>query len=109
MGYSKIYILGIDNTEFLSYRSNSTNELYLDSEKNYASKIENLKDLKNQVLRYPGDLAGRLHSIANLFHDLSLFAKYPIVNLDPNSLVTIFPKIVGSALQIANMNSSEAD
>lgn len=99
LGYSRIYILGIDNTEFISYRSNLVNDIYVDSESNYASPVKGPQDPSKLFLKFPGDLAGRLHSIANLFHDLRLFSKYPITNLDPNSLITSFPKVMSHPLQ----------
>jgi len=103
MGYSKIYILGIDNTEFDSYRSNSINEIFMGGENNYANRTDDAQILGRQVLKFPGDLAGRFHSLANLFHDLRLFSRFPIINLDPNSLITVFPKYTGGPLQTKNM------
>ena len=97
MGYDAIYILGLDNTEFLSYRSNVDNEIYLDLEDFYGRKSIG-KSYEAEIYRslagFPDGLAGRLQSYALAYGDLELFNGFNIINLDPNSLVTNFKKIM---------------
>ena len=95
MGYDLIYILGLDNTEFLSYRSNTSNEIYLDLEDFYGQNSVG-KSYEGKIYKtlagFPDGLAGRLQSYALAYGDLKLFNKFKIINLDPDSLVTNFKK-----------------
>jgi hypothetical protein len=95
MGYDTIFILGLDNTEFFSYRSNESNEIFLDLENfygqnSYGKSFEG-KSIKS-LSGFPDGLAGRLQSYALAYGDLRLFDKFKIINLDPNSLITNFSK-----------------
>lgn len=84
LGYSEIYILGLDNTEFINYRTDAENRLW-----NGDYEVTSL---------FPSGWEGRMSSYAFLFHDLEYFRAYPIYNLDANSMVTKFPKNTKSPL-----------
>jgi hypothetical protein len=79
LGYSNIYIIGLDNTEFYNYRGDISNHLY-----NQAADMS---------LVFESGIAGRMQSYAHLFGDLSKFPTDKIINLDPKSLTDAFPKI----------------
>jgi hypothetical protein len=89
MGYDKIYILGVDNTEFKSLVGNISNRTLLE--------IKNLYD-KNSLLEikhFAGPdcgIAGQFLQYANWFGDFSKFPKDKIINLDTQSLIDAFPK-----------------
>ena len=93
MGYDKIFILGFDNTEFNNYRGSADNECHLDETTYAEMKPDRKYSSGNFTLPFISGMAGRMQSYALLFGDLLLFAKYPIFNLDPNSLTDAFPKI----------------
>ena len=79
LGYSNIYIIGLDNTEFYNYRGDISNHLY-----NQAADMS---------LVFESGIAGRMQSYAHLFGDLNKFPTDKIINLDPKSLTDAFPKI----------------
>jgi hypothetical protein len=96
-GYSKIYILGLDNTEFLGYRGSPGNVLLSDGT-SYASSLfdpENENEFEPQEY-YSSDyqfrIAGRMQTYAHLFGDLELFPKSKICMLDKHSLIDAFKK-----------------
>lgn len=84
LGYSEINILGLDNTEFVNYRTDSDNRLW-----NGDFEVTSL---------FSSGWEGRMSSYALLFADLEFFRRYPIVNLDGNSMITKFPKNTDSPL-----------
>lgn len=93
MGYRKIYIIGLDNTEFIGYEGNINNELFLNYRKFYGEQeIEILSENRLNLDFFPDGLAGRFQSYSHLFGDLSLFQCFNIVNLDTESLITNFKK-----------------
>jgi hypothetical protein len=87
LGYKKVLILGMDNTEFLGYGSDEANRLLLHSNHAYQDE-NNASDLSNIYL---DGMASAFWSLSHNFGDLLKF-KGPIVNLDTKSLTTIFPK-----------------
>jgi hypothetical protein len=96
LGFSEIYILGIDNTEFKDYVGNPTNVLTFKDTTYAQSKSGKMRSLRNTIkidTIYVSGMAGRMQSYARLFGDLRLFSRYPVFNLDPYSLVDAFPKI----------------
>jgi hypothetical protein len=88
LNYRKIFILGMDNTEFIKYRSDSHNSILLDKFHGYHDDGSNY-DFSNHFL---DGLAGALISYAHTFGDLNRF-KGPIFNLDVESLSMAFQKI----------------
>ncbi len=93
LGYKTIYIIGLDNSEFLSYEGDESNQLFINYKKFYGGRELNLiQEDKLKIDFFPDGLAGRLQSYAHLFGDLALFEDYNIVNLDRNSLITNFKK-----------------
>ena len=87
LGYKKIYILGMDNTEFLNYRSDEANRL-LHFDNHAYQNSGTAFDMSNLYL---DGMASTFSSLAHNFGDLLKF-KGPIVNLDVQSLTTRFPK-----------------
>lgn len=87
LGYKKINILGMDNTEYLKYHSDAANRLLLDGNHAYQNE-RGTYDISNEYL---DGMASAFSSLAHNFGDLLKF-KGPIVNLDVQSLTTRFPK-----------------
>jgi len=94
MGYKEIYILGMDNSEFSSYRSNYDNKLRRASDIYFAKSMmyEGMPSFSNEE-SLPGGIAGHLQMLALFFGDLFKFSEETIFNLDENSLVDAFPKV----------------
>jgi hypothetical protein len=88
VGYKKIFILGMDNTEFISYTSNAINQLLLFQNHAYEDD-PGAFDISNYYL---DGMASAFTSMAHNFGDLDRF-KGPIFNLDERSLTTRFPKV----------------
>ena len=87
LGYKKIYILGMDNSEFLNYRSDEANRLlHFD---NHA--YQNSGTAFDMSKLYLDGMASAFSSLSHNFGDLRKF-NGPIVNLDVQSLTTRFPK-----------------
>ena len=79
LGYSNIYIIGLDNTEFYNYRGAISNHLYnQDADMSFV---------------FESGISGRMQSYAHLFGDLNKFPSDKIINLDSRSLTDAFPKI----------------
>ena len=88
LGYRKIYIIGMDNSEFLKYSSDHENRLLLLGNHAYLDSKKHL-DLSEHYL---DGLAGALMHYSHVLGDLSKFHG-PIINLDPESLTTAFKKV----------------
>jgi hypothetical protein len=89
LGYREIFVLGMDNTEFVGYGSNANNEFIFNG--NHAFVDPNAqRDLSQVFLDGP---AGAFIDIAHSLADLYKF-KGPIKNLDTDSLTTAFPKLM---------------
>ena len=87
LGYKKIFVLGMDNTEFLNYGSDQNNRLL--HYNNHAYQDSSIAgDMSNHYL---DGMASAFSSLSHNFGDLLKF-KGPIVNLDVQSLTTRFPK-----------------
>lgn len=88
-GYKKIYILGIDNTEFKAIFGSKNNELWMRTDKLYEDK--NL-----EAFTYPvyssGGISGKFLQYAIWFGDFLKFSNGKIINLDTESLIDAFPK-----------------
>ena len=89
LGYERIYILGMDNTEFLSLTSNAENRIINMGQHAYARSSTDQIDLTSE---FQDGFASAFLAYAHAFGDLLKF-KGPIVNLDKKSLTTAFPKI----------------
>ena len=87
LGYKKIFILGMDNSEFVNYGSDGANRLLLHGNHAYQDE-SNAYDISNEYL---DGMASAFSSLSHNFGDLLKF-KGPIVNLDVQSLTTRFPK-----------------
>jgi hypothetical protein len=89
LGYKRIYILGMDNSEFVNYSSDSENRIFLQGNHAYSNNGAP-NDLSDHYL---DGMSSVFSSLSHAFGDLSKFHG-PIVNLDGNSLTTNFPKIL---------------
>ena len=97
MGYSKIFLIGLDNTYPRKLYSDANNSILNCTY--YAS--EDTGFLEDTTLRY-GTMADRVLSISFLFYSANLLAKNGnIINLDPYSLTDAFEKV-----KITNNNYS---
>lgn len=90
-GYDRIFVLGLDNTEFKSYVGSKDNKIYVDNFSNYAKSEVELRSTVSPE-GFSSGIAGRMQSYALQFSDLFLFNKHKIFNLDPKSLVDAFEK-----------------
>jgi len=87
LGYERVFILGMDNSEFLNYGSDEANRLL--HYNNHAYQNSGIAfDMSNLYL---DGMASAFSSLSHNFGDLLKF-KGPIVNLDGQSLTTRFPK-----------------
>ena len=105
LGYSKIYILGIDNTYLRDTYVNQNNDIlaYVSRSKTSSVKEYTYKAMKTSF----NSISEWILDIHRLFSDLNLFydKRNPnrIINLDPYSLVDSFPKMkVESLLEDKN-------
>ena len=97
LGYSRIYILGLDNTEFYGYEGAADNRLMFNSTSYAQSNPAKERDREKLVAAYNGltyeySIAGRMQAYAYLFGDLELFPKTIIRMLDQYSLIDTFVK-----------------
>ena len=94
MGYEKIYIIGIDNTNFYNYRGRIDNRLS-DIGGNTADKSTDSKSslIEDFEFEFTSGISGRMQSYAHLFGDLRFFPKDRIINLDEFSLIDAFHKV----------------
>ena len=93
LNYDRIYILGIDNTNFYNYRGTPTNRL-VDIGLNTAQSIDESRStfVSEYETEFNSGISGRMQSYAHLFGDLGKFPRDKIINLDPNSLIDVFQK-----------------
>jgi len=95
LNYDKIYILGIDNTNFYNYRGTPDNRI-IDVGLNTAESSDSSRSsfISEYETEFTSGIAGRMQSYSHLFGDLNKFPKNKIINLDPNSLLDVFPKLL---------------
>jgi hypothetical protein len=93
-GYQKIYLLGVDNTNFLNYVGRVDNKLS-DLGQNTANRKTHSKSslIQEYEQEFTSGIAGRMQSYAHLFGDLFKFPSSQIINLHKKSLVDAFPKV----------------
>lgn len=87
MGFDAIYVIGLDNTYPREIFSDSMNSL-LTVERHGG----NQRYVADRTRSFKG-LSDYLFEIYRLFRDLEEFSGIPVVNLDPYSLTTVFPKV----------------
>jgi len=89
-GYSRIGIIGFDNSQFRTIYTSQQNRIYQKSNYFYdeSRDFELSNSLHNGITDY-------FYETSNAFSWLRMFTKYPIVNLDQSSLVDRFVKIKG--------------
>jgi hypothetical protein len=94
MGYEKIFVLGLDNTEFSAYRGTTDNKIF-HTRNNYASeKAGSLVGEEGRTMdEFKYGMAGRMESYALLFGDLFKFDRTKFIMLDKNSLIDAFEKL----------------
>jgi hypothetical protein len=89
LGYEKVYILGVDNTEFRALCS--------DQNGNYWLNIARLYEDSSANLMYPvysvSGISGKFQQYATWFADFHKFPKDRIFNLDTSSLIDAFTKV----------------
>lgn len=102
LNYDKIFILGLDNTEFQGYSSNKYNHVI--ATPIYASfDLEHSQDLGSRHMDVLiSGISGRMTSYGRLFSDLRKFPIEKIENLDEFSLTDAFPKLQEHPLIIKN-------
>lgn len=94
MGFDKIYICGFDNTYIKDLGCDSDNKLYRKLVHFYTKpEGQDPEAEKANIVRLRDrPVADELLAYSRLFSDLNRFKKWPIINLDPNSLTDAFPK-----------------
>ena len=92
LGFKKIYICGFDNNYVQTLKVNQNNEMYIVDRHFYNNETyeSRIHKIKNNVTKTVGEYLYHHHF---LFKHLEKFSKYPIVNLDKDSLVDCFDKI----------------
>jgi hypothetical protein len=90
LGYDKIYLLGVDNTEHRALYGNQANEIWARTDIYYGTD-ENLR-FDYRITTQSG-ITSAFHQYATWFADFKKFNVGNVYNLDENSLVDAFPKI----------------
>jgi hypothetical protein len=90
MGYERIYVLGIDNTECKSLFGDADNNLLVRTNSYYADS-----DLEHSNLKVltPSGADAAFAQYATWFSDFKKFSNGCIFNLDSESIVDAFPKV----------------
>lgn len=87
-GYSRIGILGFDNSQFRFVYNDKQNRVYQQSNYFYTEST----DLELTTSLYNG-IADYFYDTSNTFAYLRMFSKFPIFNLDEQSLADNFTKV----------------
>lgn len=87
LGFSRILISGIDNTQFRALRLMSDMTVGLASNHFYDGTVKIVRPLTH----FPDGVPAFFEDVGRLFKDLHLFRSLPIENLDPETLVDAFP------------------
>ena len=86
MGYEKIYMCGIDLSQFKELRVDQENNVYME----YTHFFENREKTFRE--HFSRSMGHQLYNFHWSFKTLEKFSHLPIVNLDPEGLVDVFPK-----------------
>jgi len=105
LGHDEISVLGIDDRDFISCRSNLNNHLSRCSDLYLVDKMR-WKEMPetNNLDGLARGIDGHLQLLAVFFGDLLMLSKGPIVNLDENSFVDAFPKVSGNPAVTSKTN-----
>lgn len=87
-GYNRIFVMGIDNTQFRSMRLSAGMKVSLGASHAYTEDDGAANEIA--IFRASG-VAGFFEDVSRLFADLRLFSDFPIENLDETTLVDAFP------------------
>jgi len=90
LGYDRIYLIGVDNTEHRALFGDKSNNLWARTDLYYGTSIENRLDY--QIPQVSG-IASTFFQYATWFSDYHKFAVGNVFNLDEVSLVDAFPKV----------------
>jgi hypothetical protein len=103
LGYEKIFIIGLENSNFKNYVGNAKNQIVdlgEETAKRITTDVSAL--IEPAEIEFSSGMAGRMQSYSHLFGDLRLFKNHRIINLSENSLVDIFEKDGDSELLLGN-------
>ena len=89
-GYSKIYLLGVDNSEFKALFGDIDNRLWMRTDRLYED--EGIEKYVYPVYSLDG-ISGKFQQYAIWFGDFKKFTRANILNLDTESLIDAFPKV----------------
>lgn len=87
LGFEAIHIIGIDNTYAKDVYCDRNNRIVLIEK--HADENDFSLDISNEYQ----SMAAFFFNVTLLFHDLKYFEECPIINLDQESLIEIFPKL----------------
>jgi len=88
LGYSRILLAGVDNTQFRSVALTSDSKPGMGANHFYDSKISPVVPMQHFA---QDGMAAFFEDVARLFADLHLFGHLPVENLDPQTIVDAFP------------------
>ena len=95
LGPSTTYVIGLDLSYFRHFSVDADNRVWRHPA-HVAGTDSGNQDLTHNTV---SGIADSLYSTANQFYYLrALFSGYPVVNLDPSSLVDAFPKVTSHPL-----------
>jgi hypothetical protein len=89
LGFSKIFLIGLDNTMYLGIEVDEQN--HLTEFRNHHTSNEEIPSVYTK--KYPRGVGDYFYDTSNLFLDLRLFSKPHIYNLNQKGLVDVFTKI----------------
>ena len=88
LGYEQIYLIGADNTQYKGLSGSINNDIYLEPE----HLVKNYHHVLNATKIYGCTTADFFADVSRSFFDFTFFKDLNIINLDPQSLVDVFPK-----------------
>ena len=98
LGYERVFIIGFDNTMHRHTTVTTDNKIVLKQGSHFHKNPDNLRDVTHF---YPQGSADFLFRESLAILDLErYFVHNSIQNLDPNSLLTVFPKVVDSSVPL---------
>ena len=90
LGYDRIYLLGVDNTEHRALFGDASNGLWARTDVYYGNPHQERFDYQ---LTAPNGVVGMFLQYTNWFADFKKFAVGNVYNLDLSSLIDVFPKV----------------